>query len=74
MAKGANSHLNFHLDKTWEYVTGSGTDLTQWGYGTLNAGLPHDVLHVVYYPAIYVAAPMTILITICALIAAVSDQ
>ncbi len=64
MAKGAPNHFDFHLDKTWEYVTGSGSDLTQWGYSTMNSGLPHDLFHIFYYPGVYIGVPLVSMLVI----------
>ena len=53
MAQKTPTHLEYHLNKTWDYVSGSGSETSQWGYSTMNDGLPHDVLHVVYYGTVY---------------------
>ena len=55
MAKGAPNHLDFHLDTTWSYITGSGY-ADPSNYRPLNYdGLPHDIFHILYYPVIYVS-------------------
>ena len=61
MTQKTPTHAGYHFDKTLEYITGSGSDLSQRGYSTMNDGLPHDLFHVLYYAGVYIGGPIFII-------------
>ena len=74
MAKGAPNHLDFHLDTTWDYISGSGYANPIY-YRPLNyEGLPHDLLHVFYYAGVYIGGPILILIVIGFAVSAIEEM
>ncbi len=74
MAKGTPNHLDFHIDETWSYITGSG-HVNPSNYRPMNYdGLPHDLFHAFYYVGIYIGVPILILIMIGYAVAAIEEM
>lgn len=66
-------HLDYHLSKTWEYLSGADPDIYLRDDWT-NSSLAHDIFHIIYYGVVYAGAPILAMIVLGFVISAFEES